>query len=150
MYGIDSAILMNPKVWQASGHIDGFHDPLIEDTKTHKRYRADHLLEDAGVDVTGMTLEDMTKAIQEKGILSPDGNPLGDAQQFNMMFKTSIGASSDSDSQVFLRPETAQGMFVNFKNILDTFHPKLPFGNAQIGKSFRNEIAPRDFIFRVR
>lgn len=150
MYGIDSAILMNPKVWQASGHIDGFHDPLIEDTKTHKRYRADHLLEDAGVDVTGMTLEDMTKAIQEKGILSPDGNPLGDAQQFNMMFKTSIGASSDSDSQVFLRPETAQGMFVNFKNILDTFHPKLPFGIAQIGRSFRNEIAPRDFIFRVR
>ncbi len=150
MYGIDSAILMNPKVWEASGHIGGFHDPLVEDKKTKKRYRADHLLEAAGVDVSGMSLSDMGAALKEKKIKSPDGNELSEPQQFNMMFKTSVGSVGGEDMPVYLRPETAQGMFVNFKNIIDSFHPKLPFGIAQIGKSFRNEIAPRDFIFRVR
>jgi glycyl-tRNA synthetase len=150
MYGIDSAILMSPKVWEASGHVGGFNDPLVTDTKTKKRYRADHLLEEAGVNPTGMTLEQMGDVINEKGIKSPDGNPLTAPQQFNMMFKTSVGSIDGSDTAVYLRPETAQGMFVNFKNIIDTFHPKLPFGLAQIGKAFRNEIAPRDFIFRVR
>lgn len=130
MYGIDSAILMNPKVWEASGHVGGFSDPLVECAKCKHRFRADHL-------------EDTKKC--------PDcGGTLGEARQFNMMFKTSVGSVDGSDTTVYLRPETAQGMFVNFKNIIDTFHPKLPFGIAQIGRNFRNEIAPRDFIFRVR
>lgn len=150
MYGIDSAILMNPRVWEASGHVGGFNDPLVSDVKTKKRYRADHLLEEAGVDPTGMTLDQMSAIITEKGIKSPDGNALSPAQQFNMMFKTSVGSVDGADTVVYLRPETAQGMFVNFKNIIDSFHPKLPFGIGQIGPSFRNEIAPRDFIFRVR
>ncbi|MEX0934836.1 MAG: glycine--tRNA ligase [Candidatus Paceibacterota bacterium] len=150
MYGVDAAILMNSKVWEASGHVDGFADPLVEDTKTKKRYRADHLLEDKGIDAAGMTPEEMNAAIAENDIQSPDGNPLGEVQQFNMMFKTNIGAVEDSSSVSYLRPETAQGMFVNFKNIIDSFHPKLPFGIAQIGKAFRNEITPRDFLFRTR
>jgi glycyl-tRNA synthetase len=150
MYGIDSAILMNPRVWEASGHSDTFNDPLVTDAKTGKRYRADHLLEEAGVDVAGMSLEDMGAALSEKGIKSPDGNALTEVQQFNMMFKTSVGSVEGGETTVYLRPETAQGMFVNFKNILDTYHPKLPFGIAQIGRAFRNEIAPREFLFRVR
>ncbi len=150
MYGIDSAILMNPKVWEASGHVGGFNDPLVSDVKTKKRYRADHLLEEVGVDPTGMTLEQMGAAIVEKKIKSPEGNELSVPQQFNMMFKTAVGSVDGTDTTVYLRPETAQGMFVNFKNIVDSFHPKLPFGMAQIGRNFRNEIAPRDFVFRVR
>lgn len=150
MYGIDAAILMNQNVWKASGHVGGFSDPLIEDTVTKKRYRVDHLLEDAGLDPKGMTLAEMETVINEKGIKSPDGNALSGARQFNMMFKTSVGAIESEDSISYLRPETAQGMFVNFKNVVDSLHPKLPFGLGQIGKAFRNEIAPRDFIFRTR
>ncbi len=150
IYGVDAAILMNQDVWKASGHVGGFSDPLVEDVKTKKRFRADHLLEDAGIDPRGMTLADMDAAIKSKRLASPDGNALGDVRQFNMMFKTHVGATEDEASVSYLRPETAQGMFVNFKNVLDVFHPKLPFGLAQIGKVFRNEIAPRDFIFRVR
>jgi glycyl-tRNA synthetase len=150
IYGLDSAILMNSKVWQASGHVNTFHDPLIEDTVTKKRYRLDHLLEDKGVDVKDMSLEQMGGEISSRNILSPDGNPLGSVGQFNLMFKTNIGPVEDDSSVVYLRPETAQGMFTNFRNILDVFYPDLPFGLAQIGKSFRNEISPRDFIFRVR
>jgi glycyl-tRNA synthetase len=150
MYGVDAAILMNQNVWKASGHVDGFADPLVEDLKTKKRYRADHLLEAAGIDPKGMTLLDISKVIKDKKIKSPDGNPLGEVRQFNMMLKTSIGALEDDNSVSYLRPETAGGMFVNFKNIIDSFHPRLPFGTAQIGKAFRNEIAPRDFLFRTR
>lgn len=150
MYGVDTALLMNPKIWQASGHVGGFADPLVEDLKTKKRFRADHLLEEAGVDVAGMKLQEMDEKIKELKLKSPDGNILGDVRQFNMMFKTHIGATEDDASVSYLRPETAQGMFVNFKNIVDSFHPKLPFGISQIGKAFRNEIAPRDFIFRTR
>ena len=150
MYGVDAAILMNPRTWEATGHVAGFADPLVEDLKTKKRHRADHLLEDAGIDPKGMSVAAMDAKIKEAGIKSPEGNALGPVRQFNMMFKTQIGATEDATSISYLRPETAQGMFVNFKNILDTFHPKLPFGMAQIGKAFRNEIAPRDFLFRSR
>jgi glycyl-tRNA synthetase len=150
MYGFDASILMNAKVWEATGHTATFADPLVDDLKTKKRYRADHLLEENGVDAKKMTVEQMTKAIQEKGIKSPDGNPLSEVKQFNMMFSTRAGAAEDSSAVVYLRPETAQGMFVNFKNIIDTFHPKLPFGLGQVGKSFRNEITPGNFIFRLR
>lgn len=150
MCGVDAAILMNPEVWKASGHVGGFNDPLVEDLKTKKRYRADHVLEDAGVSAAGMSLEDMAAAIDERSIKSPDGNPLSPPRQFNMMFKTHVGANEDESSISYLRPETAGGIFVNFKNVVDSLHPKLPFGIAQIGKAFRNEIAPRDFIFRLR
>ncbi len=150
MYGVDAAILMNPKVWIASGHVGGFADPLVEDLKTKKRYRADHVLEAAGFSVSGKSLAEMDTMIKENKVKSTDGNEFGEVRQFNMMFKTNIGAIESDDNAVYLRPETAQGMFVNFKNIQDTFHPKLPFGMAQIGKAFRNEIAPRDFVFRVR
>lgn len=151
MYGIDSAILMNPKVWQASGHIDTFNDPLIEDVKTKKRYRLDHILEDAGVDdAASMTLEQMVAKVKELGLKSEAGNEYGNPGQFNLMFKSSIGATDDESNVVYLRPETAQGMFVNFKNVVDSFQPDLPFGIAQMGRNFRNEISPRDFIFRVR
>ncbi|OJI09538.1 MAG: glycine--tRNA ligase [Candidatus Vogelbacteria bacterium CG10_big_fil_rev_8_21_14_0_10_49_38] len=150
MYGLDSAILMNPRVWEASGHVAGFNDPLVEDQKTKRRYRADHLLEEAGLDPSGLTLGEMGELITKHKLKSPEGNPLSLPKQFNMMFKTTVGSVDGSDLPVYLRPETAQGMFVNFKNVIDSFHPKLPFGLAQIGRNFRNEIAPRDFIFRVR
>ena len=131
MYGVDAAILMNQKVWQVSGHVGGFNDEVVECSNCKSRFREDQ------VDTS------TCPACNKKGTFS-------EARQFNMMFRTNVGASEDSDSVSYLRPETAQGMFVNFKNILDTFSPKLPFGMAQIGKAFRNEIAPRDFIFRVR
>lgn len=177
MYGVDAAILMNQKVWKASGHVDTFVDPLCEDTVNHRRYRTDHILKDNGVDADGMTMEQMDAAIAEKGIKSPDGNPLSKSRTFNMMFKTFVGASGqneltigepmegaddkrglngakaiayDPQSISYLRPETAQGIFTNFKNVVDSFYPNLPFGIAQQGKAFRNEIAPRDFVFRSR
>lgn len=151
MYGIDSTIIMNPNVWVASGHVDTFNDPLIEDVKTKKRYRLDHLLEDQGIeDVDTMSLEQMAQLVKDKGIKSPDGNELGAPAQFNMMFKTHVGPVDDDESVAYLRPETAQGMFTNFKNVVDSFYPDLPFGLAQIGRSFRNEISPGNFIFRLR
>ena len=150
MYGVDAAILMNQKVWKASGHVDTFVDPLCEDTVNHRRYRTDHILKDNGVDADGMTVEQMDVVIAEKGIKSPDGNPLSKSRTFNMMFKTHVGATESEDSISYLRPETAQGIFTNFKNVVDSFYPNLPFGIAQAGKAFRNEIAPRDFVFRSR
>jgi glycyl-tRNA synthetase len=152
MYGLDSAILMNQKVWQASGHTGaGFADPLVEDLKTKKRYRADHLLEENGVDgAEALTHAEMDAVIREKGIKSPDGNPLSDVRVFNMMFDTYVGPVQEDSAKSYLRPELAQGMFVNFKNVVDSFYPDLPFGLAQSGKVFRNEISAREFIFRVR
>lgn len=150
MYGIDAAILMNQKVWQASGHVDTFVDPLCEDTVNHRRFRTDHILKDNGVEAEGLTMAEMDALITEKGIKSPDGNPLSASRTFNMMFTTHVGPASDDASISYLRPETAQGIFTNFKNVVDSFYPDLPFGLAQQGKAFRNEISPRDFIFRSR
>lgn len=151
MYLIDSTILMNPNVWRASGHTETFNDPLIEDVKTKKRFRLDHLLEANGVEnVDAISLEQMAALIKERGIKSPDGNELGSPALFNMMFKTHVGPVEDDESITYLRPETAQGMFTNFKNVVDSFYPDLPFGLAQIGKAFRNEISPGNFIFRLR
>ena len=130
MYGVDAAILMNPKIWEASGHVAGFSDPLVECEKCKKRFRADHL--------------------DDKEKCPECGGALGDVRQFNMMFKTHAGATEDDSATVYLRPETAGGIFTNYKSVVDSMHPKLPFGIAQIGKAFRNEIAPRDFIFRLR
>ncbi len=150
MYGLDAAILMNAKVWEASGHVAGFFDPLVEDLETGERFRADHLLKDVGVNADGMSLTELDEAIKAKGIKSPKGNELSPARQFNMMFESRIGATAGPEGKVYLRPETAQGIFVNFKNVVDSMSPKIPFGIAQIGKAFRNEIAPREFLFRVR
>ncbi|MDB5168072.1 MAG: glycyl tRNA synthetase [Candidatus Saccharibacteria bacterium] len=150
MYGIDAAILMNQKVWQASGHVDTFTDPLVEDLETKQRFRADHLLKDAGFSVEGLSLADMTKLIQDNEVKSQNGNPLSEVRTFNMMFTTTVGPVADDKSISYLRPETAQGIFTNYKNVLDAFYPDLPFGLAQQGKAFRNEISPRDFIFRSR
>jgi glycyl-tRNA synthetase len=150
MYGVDAAILMNQKVWQASGHVDTFTDPLVEDTVSGRRFRTDHILKDKGVDPTGMSMTQMDAAIKEHGIKSPDGNPLSESRTFNMMFTTHVGPVNDDSSISYLRPETAQGIFTNYKNIVDNFYPDLPFGVAQQGKAFRNEISPRDFVFRSR
>lgn len=151
MYGVDTTILMNPRVWKASGHVDTFNDPLIEDVKNKKRYRLDHLLEDNGIkNVDAMSLEQMAKIVKEKNIKSPDGNKLNAPAQFNMMFRTNVGPVENDESVAYLRPETAQGMFTNFKNIVDTFSPNLPFGVGQIGRTFRNEISPGNFVFRSR
>ena len=148
--GVDAALIMNPKVWEASGHVATFNDPLVEDKKTHERYRLDHLLEDNGVKVSGMSFEEMVAKVKELGLKSPAGNELTEPKKFNMMFRTNLGPVESGDSTVYLRPETAQGMFVNFKNILGTSRKQLPFGIAQIGPAFRNEITPGNFIFRTR
>lgn len=150
MYGVDAAILMNQKVWQASGHVDTFADPLVEDLVTNQRYRVDHLLKDAGFKVDGLSFDDLNKMIIENKVKSPNGNSLSEVRTFNMMFKTNVGPVSDESSISYLRPETAQGIFTNFKNVVDCFYPDLPFGIGQQGKAFRNEISPRDFIFRSR
>ncbi|MCD8561481.1 glycine--tRNA ligase [Candidatus Saccharibacteria bacterium] len=189
MHGVDAAILMNQKVWQASGHVDTFNDPLVEDVVTKERFRADHIIKDAGFEVDGLSIEQLNTLIREKSIKSPAGNELSDVRTFNMMFETKIGPTANKVASlkldvatmtglisemtaageterdvvidtsvrdavgantVFLRPETAQGIFTNYKNVVDIFYPDLPFGLAQQGKAFRNEISPRDFIFRSR
>ena len=150
MYGVDAAIIMNPKVWQASGHVATFSDPLVEDLKTGERYRADHLLKDAGIEAEGLSNEQLTAKIKEHQVKSPNGNELSEVRNFNMMFQTNVGAVVNDNSIAYLRPETAQGIFTNYKNVVDSFYPDLPFGIAQQGKAFRNEISPRDFVFRSR
>jgi glycyl-tRNA synthetase len=150
MYGLDASIISSQKVWEASGHLTGFTDPLVEDIKTKKNYRADHLIEDAGLSAAGLTPEQMSLLIREKNIKSPDGNDLAEAKTFNLLYPVQMGASKDTSATAYLRGELAQGMFTNYKNVIDSIHPKLPFGLAQVGKAFRNEIAPRDYTFRSR
>lgn len=144
MYGVDAAIIMNPKVWESSGHVSGFSDPLVECTKCKRRFRADQL------DMQKDSPSDSRLYWKCESCDQKNFDIDTPVRQFNMMFKTHIGATEDESSVAYLRPETAGGIFVNFKNVIDSFHPKLPFGIGQIGKAFRNEIAPRDFIFRVR
>lgn len=155
VYGVDAAILMNSKAWEASGHVSGFSDPLVECKKCKQRDRMDVLyareFPGQAVVLPADPGEQWTKLNDLKIKCSKGGiHDWMEPRQFNMMFKTHAGATEDESSVVYLRPETAGGIFVNFKNIIDTFHPKLPFGIAQIGKAFRNEIAPRDFVFRSR
>ncbi|KAA0205919.1 glycine--tRNA ligase [Candidatus Uhrbacteria bacterium] len=150
MVGVDTPVIQHPKVWEASGHLATFSDPLVEDKKTHKRYRLDHLLEAQGIDVSGLSFEQMVAKADEAGLKSPDGNVLAEPKQFNLMFKTFVGVSEDTASVAYLRPETAAGMFTAWKDIRDTMRKKLPFGIAQVGRAFRNEITPGNFIFRTR
>ncbi|MFQ9420834.1 MAG: glycine--tRNA ligase [[Clostridium] leptum] len=149
---LDSAILMNPQVWVASGHVGGFSDPLMDCKDCKTRHRADKLIEDAGGDANGMTFEQMSDYIKEHGITCPECGSANftDIRKFNLMFKTFQGVTEDAKNEIFLRPETAQGIFVNFANIQRTTRRKLPFGVCQIGKCFRNEITPGNFTFRTR
>jgi glycyl-tRNA synthetase len=153
MYGLDAAILMNPKVWEASGHTETFTDPLVECKKCKSRFRPDQM-KDMLEDVKQFNYYEKHPNEREDFLSLKKcpkcGGELTEPRQFNMMFKTHVGATEDETSISYLRPETAQGIFVNFKNVVDSFHPKYPFGIGQIGKAFRNEIAPRDFIFRLR
>ena len=156
--GLDSAILMNPETWVASGHLGGFSDPLMDCKSCKTRHRADKLIEDYVAEnglsdnPAAMSDEEMMNYIKEKGIGCPHcgSKDFTDIRKFNLMFKTFQGVTEDSSSTLYLRPETAQGIFVNFKNIARTTRKKIPFGVAQIGKSFRNEITPGNFIFRIR
>ena len=151
--GLDSAILMNPQTWVASGHIGGFSDPLMDCKECKTRHRADKLIEDFdGTNVAGWTNQQMLDYINEHNIKCPQCGKKNftDIRQFNLMFKTFQGVTEDSKSELYLRPETAQGIFVNFNNIQRTTRKKVPFGVGQVGKSFRNEITPGNFIFRVR
>jgi glycyl-tRNA synthetase len=169
MVGLDSQILLHPQTWVASGHVGSFSDPLVEDTVTAKRYRADHLIEAwlknekntaklaqkigadaaANFQVENLKIDEMAAFISEQKILSPDGNPVTEPRSFNLLFETAIGAVSGEKAKIYLRGETAQGIFSNFKQILDSTRVQLPFGVGQIGKSFRNEITTGQFIFRT-
>ncbi|MFP4637846.1 MAG: glycine--tRNA ligase [Spirochaetaceae bacterium] len=130
--GLDAAIMMHPRVWEASGHVESFVDMMVEDTVTNERYRFDHLPEE-----------------NQKSMTSPKGNPLSEPRRFNLMFQTHLGPVEDEGSLVYLRPETAQGIYVNYKNVVQTSRVKIPFGIAQVGKAFRNEIVTKNFIFRT-
>ena len=156
--GLDSAIIMNPETWVASGHLGGFSDPLMDCKNCKTRHRADKLIEDfvaangLSDNPAAMSDAEMSEYIKEHKIGCPDcgSHDFTDIRKFNLMFKTFQGVTEDSTSTLYLRPETAQGIFVNFKNIARTTRKKIPFGVAQIGKSFRNEITPGNFIFRTR
>jgi glycyl-tRNA synthetase len=154
MVGLDSAIIMHPKVWEASGHTVTFNDMLVESRTSKRRYRADHLIEDAtGIDAEGLSPGQLTKIIQEDDRVKDPvdgGRDFAPVRPFNLMFETYMGPVKTPENLAYLRPETAQGIFVNFKNVLQTSRVKVPFGIAQIGKSFRNEITPGNFIFRTR
>lgn len=155
--GLDSQILLHPETWVASGHVASFTDPLVDDKKTRKRYRADHLIEawleaNPGVDhivVEDLSTKEMGELIKKHSILSPDGNEVTDPREFNILFETSIGVIEGEKTTVYMRGETAQGIFTNFRQVVDSSRVKLPFGIAQLGKSFRNEITTGQFIFRT-
>lgn len=155
IYGIDASTIINPEVWRSSGHTDSFADVMIEDTVNNKRYRADHIIEeyfakkDEEIKVDGLEPEEMAKIIEENSIKSPDGNDFNEPRRFNQLFETEIGILEQGKNQAFLRGELAQGLFINYKNIVDSMHPKLPFGIGQVGKVFRNEITKGQFTFRT-
>jgi glycyl-tRNA synthetase len=157
MVGIDSQILLHPQTWVASGHVSSFTDPLVEDKVTNQRYRADHLIEtwiaeNPGVDdvvVEDLSVAEMAEFIARHKLASPDGNEVTPPREFNILFETAVGVIAGEKSKVYLRGETAQGIFSNFKQVLDSTRVKLPFGIAQIGKSFRNEITTGQFVFRT-
>lgn len=157
MVGLDSAIILHPQTWVASGHVSSFTDPLVEDKITHKRYRADHLIESwlaqqeqpPAINVDAMTLAEMAAFVEEHEILSPENNPITPPKEFNILFETGIGSIAGEKSTVYLRGETAQGIFTNFKQVVQSSRLALPFGIGQTGKSFRNEITTGQFIFRT-
>jgi glycyl-tRNA synthetase len=155
IYPIDSSVIINPAVWEASGHVQNFADVMVEDTVNNQRYRADHLIEDhyekkgEEIKVDGKTVEELQEILDSEGIKSPDGNPLSPPKKFNTLFETKIGIVTGAKNTAYLRGEIAQGIFINFKNIVDSYSPTLPFGIGQSGKAFRNEITAGKFTFRT-
>ncbi|MDP4011925.1 MAG: glycine--tRNA ligase [Candidatus Roizmanbacteria bacterium] len=157
MVGLDSQIILHPKTWEASGHVGSFADAVVEDMVTHKRYRADHLVEDwikahdefKEMIVEELNIEELSAFIQKQKIVSPEGNPVSETKQFDLLMKTHLGSLTGEKDTVYMRGETAQGIFSNFKNVLDSTRVKLPFGIGQIGKSFRNEITLGQYVFRT-
>ncbi len=164
MVGLDTQIMLHPDTWVASGHVTAFNDPLVEDTVTHKRYRADHLIEAwvekkknstssqqlaADFVIEELNLEEMDQFIKENKVLSPDGNPVSEVKTFNLLFESAIGSVAGEKATVYLRGETAQGIFTNFKQVLNSTRVQLPFGIGNIGKSFRNEVTTGQFVFRT-
>jgi glycyl-tRNA synthetase len=152
MVEIEGAIFMHPKVWEASGHVSGFSDVLVEDLVTHKRYRADHLIEEALImeNADGLMLEEIDKIIEENHLKSPEKNPLSKAKKFNQLVKTHLGATEDDTTLVYLKGESCQNIYLDFKAVQESMRLKIPFGIAQIGKAFRNEITVKNFLFRTR
>ncbi len=158
MQGLDSQIILNPETWVASGHVTSFTDPLVEDKVTHKRYRADHLIKNwlqnqndkkfNSIAVNKLSTTEMARLIEQYQITSPDGNEVTAPKDFNILFETAIGAVAGDKSHVYLRGETAQGIFTNFKNVINSTRAALPFGIGQVGKAFRNEITSGQFLFR--
>ncbi|KKS43723.1 MAG: Glycine-tRNA ligase, partial [candidate division CPR1 bacterium GW2011_GWA2_42_17] len=148
--GLDSAIFMHPKTWEASGHTQAFSDPLVEDKVTHERYRLDQLLEAQGVDIAGKDFDQLKQIAAEVNLKSFDGNELTEAKKFNLLVEAYFGVTEDNRSKAYLRGETCQGIYLNYENVLRSSRQKIPFGIAQIGKAFRNEITPGNFIFRTR
>jgi glycyl-tRNA synthetase len=159
MYGLDSQILLHPETWVASGHVESFTDPLVEDKITHERFRADHLIRGwlkkqnsdqfSNIDINELSTEQMSDIIKKHDIRSPHGNKVTQPKDFKLLFETAIGAVANDKAKVYLRGETAQGIFTNFKQVLNSTRAKLPFGIGQIGKSFRNEVTKGQFIFRT-
>ncbi len=152
MVEIEGAIFMHPRVWEASGHVGGFADTLVEDLVTHKRYRADHLIEEAGIMASagGLSLQEINDVIEANKLKSPDGNPLSKSKKFNQLVKTHLGATEDDTTLVYLKGESCQNIYLDYKMVQETMRLKLPFGIAQIGKAFRNEITVKNFLFRTR
>ncbi len=153
VYGIDGAIITHPKVWEASGHVEGFTDPLVDCKKCKKRFRADHLVEEMRIEDTGTADEGFIKRLNKvlKGKKCPEcGGKLGDARRFNLMVEVGLGVIEEQKRKTYLRGEACQNIYLNYQNVLNSFSPKIPFGIAQIGKAFRNEITPRNFLYRQR
>lgn len=148
--GLDSAIFMHPKTWEASGHTEAFADPLVEDKKTHERYRLDQLLESQGIDIAGKDFNQLKQIAGQMKLKSPADNELTEAKKFNLLVEAFFGVTEDNRSRAYLRGETCQGIYLNYENVLRSSRQKIPFGIAQIGKAFRNEITPGNFIFRTR
>src|SRR4030042_2211459 len=151
MIGMDGAIFSHPKTWEASGHVESFNDPLVEDKVTHIRYRADKLVEaNLGIDTAKLTFEELNKLIKDNQIKSPEGNPLTEVKQFNLLVQAQLGSTEETKEKAYLRGETCQIIFIQFLNLLNFVGGKLPFGVGQIGKAFRNEITVKQFILRTR
>jgi glycyl-tRNA synthetase len=151
VFGMDGAVFCHPRTWEASGHVKSFNDPLVEDKVTHIRYRADHLIEEKlGIDVSQKSFDELNKILKDNNIKSPDNNELTELKTFNLLVQAEIGSTMESKEKVYMRGETCQNIFLQYLNILNSTRAKIPFGIAQIGKSFRNEITTKDFIYRMR
>ncbi len=151
VFGIEGSIFCHPKTWEASGHVGSFNDPLVEDKVTHKRYRADHLLEEnLGIETATLSFEEMADLMKKHDVKSPEGNELTELKSFNLLVEAELGSTAQNKEKVYLRGETCQIIFLQYLNVLNSMRAKIPFGIAQVGRSFRNEITTKDFVYRTR